>query len=115
MLSDDLMLLDVVKETKYWTIKDCNASIQALGSIRKMLEKIMNIWPRNKGQKWKIAKLYEQLHIIDDIIQNGPPIGSHNGHLEHYPINFVKRPSERTQKRKKEMDSQIAEKTMRPT
>ena len=68
-----------------------------------------SIWPRTKGQEWNIAKFHEQLHVIDDIIQNGPPAGSHSGRAEHNHIDFVKRPSERTQKRKKYLDSQIAD------
>ena len=93
-----------LKKRKYWSINNHNASIEALGSIRKMLEQIKSIWPRTKGQEWNIAKFLEQLHIIDDIIQNGPPAGSHSRHLENHHIKFVKRLSERTQKRKKEMD-----------
>ena len=38
---------------------------------------------KKKGQKWNLAKFHEQLHIIDDIIQNGAPVGSHSGHAEY--------------------------------
>ena len=42
-----------------------------------MLRELMCLWPRVRGQGWEKAKIHEQLHVPDDIKQNGAPQGSH--------------------------------------
>ena len=69
------MLLDVTKKKYYWRSDDDNAYEEALLSIREMLQRIISLWPREIGQKWNLAKVHEQLHTINDILQNGAPAG----------------------------------------
>ena len=73
-----------LKKQKYWKIDDVKASSDALEAIRCMLSRITAFWPREKGQGWDLPKFHEQLHIIDDIIQNGAPSGSHTGPMEKF-------------------------------
>ena len=108
MLSNDAILLDVVKKEKYWKRNDKRSYLKALDAIRKMLSQIVSLWPGTEGQGWDIPKFHEQLHIPDDILQNGAPSGSHSGPLEHNHIQLVKKPSKRTQRRRINLDYQIA-------
>ena len=96
MFSDDTMLLDVAKKY-YWRINDNDACEEALLLIREMLQRIISLWPREIGQKWNLAKVHEQLHMINDILQNGAPAGFFGGPPEHFLIYVVKNPSIRTQ------------------
>ena len=50
MLSNDAMLLDVVKKEKYWKRDDKKSYLKALDAIRKMLSQIVSLWPRTEGQ-----------------------------------------------------------------
>ena len=88
MLSNAVMLLDVVKKDKYWKRNDRQAFAEALGAIRLMLMKIKDLWPRTEGQGWNIPKFHEQLHVPDDILQNGSPAGTHSGPVEHNHIHL---------------------------
>ena len=96
-----------LKRKTYWHREDNEKYSEALGAIRRMLSKIKSIWPRTQGQGWDLPKFHEQLHVPDDILQNGAPAGTHSGPAEHNHIQFVKLPSNRTQKRRKDLDYQI--------
>ena len=85
--------------------------VEATNAICQMLSKIISQWPRSTGQGWNLAKFYEQLHVPDDIMQNGAPKGSHSGPVEHNHIEMVKRPSKRTQKRRSCLDMQLSQRT----
>ena len=50
MLSNAIMLLDVVKKDKYWKRNDSCAFAEALGAIRLILIKVKDLWPRTEGQ-----------------------------------------------------------------
>ena len=50
MLSNAVMLLDVVKTDKYWKRNDSHAFAEALGAIGLMLTKTKSLWPRTEGQ-----------------------------------------------------------------
>ena len=76
-----------------------------------MLMKIKDFWPRTEGQGWNIPKFHEQLHVPDDILQNGSPAGTHSGPVEHNHIHFVKHLSRWTQKKRETIDYQIASRT----
>ena len=76
-----------------------------------MLMKIKVLWPRTEGQGWNIPKFHEQLHVPDDIFQNGSQASTHSGPVEHNHIHFVKCLSRRTQKKRKTIDFQIASRT----
>ena len=80
---------------------------QATNAIRQMLSKLIALWPRESGQGWNLAKFHEQLHVLDDIYYNGSPQGSHSGPVEHNHIQMVKQPSQRTQKRRTNLDNQL--------
>ena len=73
-----------------------------------MLSRIIALWPRTEGQGWK-PKSHEQIHVPDDIPDNGSPQGSHSGPLEHNHIDLVKRPTNCTQKRRVSLDKQLGE------
>ena len=90
-----------LKKDKYWKRNDGHAFAETLGAIRLMLMKIKSLWPRTEGQGWNIPKFHEQLHVPDDILQNGSPAGTHSGPVEHNHIHFVKRLSRRTQRKGK--------------
>ena len=66
---------------------------------------------KNRSQGWNIPKFHEQLHVPDDILQNGSPAGTHSGPVEHNHIHFVKHLSKRKQKKRKTIDYQIASRT----
>ena len=97
-----------LKKDTYWDRKDYAQMHQATDAIRQMLSKIITLWPRDAGQGWNLAKFHEQLHVPDDIYCNGCPQGSHSGPVEHNHIQMVKRPSQRTQKRRTNLDEQLA-------
>ena len=97
-----------LKKDKYWKRKDKDSMVAAKYAIQQMLARIVDLWPRTTGQGWNLAKFHEQLHVPDDIFQNGAPSGSHSGPVEHGHIQMVKRPSQRTQKRRKTLDIQLA-------
>ena len=115
MFPNDLMLLDVVKKTKYWKINNKKASSNALRAIRKMLSRMKTFWPRETGQGWDLPKFLEQLHVIDDIIWNSALAGSFSGPLENNFIPFVKKPSKRTQKKKLNWIIKLQTETMKLT
>ena len=98
-----------LKKPSYWNRDDVGSQAQAKLAIREMLSSIITLWPRVEGQGWNIAKFHEQLHVPEDITENGPPKGSHSGPVEHNHIHTVKRPSKRTQKRRNCLDRQLAQ------
>ena len=63
-----------------------------------MLQSILNLWPRLKGQGWELAKFHEQLHVPDDIVRFGSPQGTHSGPTEHNHIQHAKQPAKNTQR-----------------
>ena len=98
-----------LKKETYWVRNDYASMNQAKQAIQQMLSRIITLWPRQTGQGWNLAKFHEQLHVPDDIYNNGSPRGSHSGPLEHNHIQMVKRPSQRTQKRRSNLDHQLAQ------
>ena len=103
----------MANKEKYWKRDDKRSFLKALDAIRKMLNQIKSLWPRTEGQGWDIPKFHEQLHIPDNILQNGAPSGSHSGPLKHNHIQLVKRPSKKTQKRRKFLIFKLQIGTMR--
>ena len=97
-----------LKKDKYWVRNDYECMQNATNAIRAMLSRIVDLWPRQEGQGWELAKFHEQLHVPDDIYQNGAPLGTHSGPVEHNHIRMVKRPCHQTQKRRTELDKQLA-------
>ena len=75
-----------LKKKKYWKRNNNIAPEEALLSIREMLRKIISLWPREVGQKWNLAKVHEQLHLIDEILHNGAPVGFNSGPTERNHI-----------------------------
>ena len=97
-----------LKQDSFWNRKDKSEMNRATDAIRQMLSRVISLWPRETGQGWNLAKFHEQIHIPDDIYYNGSPRGSHSGPVEHNHIQMVKRPSQRTQKRRTTLDNQLA-------
>ena len=98
-----------LKKDTFWKVGDNTTQLQATTAIRKMLARIIALWPRSEGQGWKLPKFHEQIHVPDDIADNGSPHGSHSGPLEHNHIDLVKKPTNRTQKRRVSLDKQLGE------
>ena len=98
-----------LKRDTYWPIENRNAKEAARTSIRVMLQNLIQLWPRVKGQGWEKAKIHEQLHVPDDIHRNGAPQGSHTGPTEHNHIRLVKRPAKGTQQRAEVFDRQLGQ------
>ena len=96
-----------LKKDTYWRMRDAKTREQAKDAIRTMLCLIKNLWPRNKGQEWALPKFHEQLHVPDDIARNGSPQGTNSGPTEHNHIEFVKNPSQQTQKIRAKLDEQL--------
>ena len=96
-----------LKKKNYWKRDDRDTPLKAHEAIRKMHSRIKSLWPRTEGQNWNTAKFHEQQHGVNDMQNNGAPSGSNSGPPEHFFIDVVKKPSERTQKRRKVLDPQI--------
>jgi hypothetical protein len=98
-----------LKRDTYWKRGDKNAKERARTAIRVMLQELIRLWPRSRGQGWELAKIHEQLHVPDDIERNGAPQGSHTGPTEHNHIRLVKRPAKGTQQRAEVLDQQLGQ------
>jgi hypothetical protein len=97
------------RDTYYWKRADKIANERARTAIRIMLQELMRLWPRLRGQGWELAKIHEQLHVPDDIKRNGAPQGSHTGPTKHNHIRLVKRPAKGTQQRAEVLDEQLGQ------
>ena len=97
-----------LKRTTFWKRGDKTARDEAQQAIRILLMQLTDLWPRNNGQGWVLAKFHEQLHVTDDIERNGNPHNSDSGPTERHHIDRIKKPATRTQRRKGVLDWQIA-------
>ena len=73
------------------------------------MKRIINLWPRSKGQQWNLPKFHEQIHVPDDIERHGSPKGTHSGPTEQNHISHVKKPASNTQGRRDVINKQIAD------
>jgi len=69
-----------------------------LGRIRKMVQKIITRLPRQTGNRWKIQKLHELLHLPSDIHKFGKPRQFDTAQWEHNLIEKAKKPARTAQK-----------------
>jgi hypothetical protein len=97
-----------LKKPTFWKRGDIDTKTNYVRSIRLMLTRLKNLWPREKGQGWFKAKYHEQLHVPDDIERNGAPSNTHTGPTEHNHLFFVKNPAKRSQRRQMNLDEQVA-------
>ena len=65
------------------------------------------MFPRLAGEAWKIPKFHEQLHIAFYIWLYGSHLNIHTGPQEHNHILNAKKPSQHTQKRKRNFENQL--------
>ena len=72
-----------------------------------MLQRLVELWPREKGNGWQLAKIHEQLHVPDDIHRNGSPHTTHTGPTENHHIQHVKRYRRQTNRRRDTFDWQV--------
>ena len=79
-----------LKKPTFWSRTITNEKFNAKRAISIMLQSILNLWPRQSGQGWELAKFHEQLHVPEDIVRFGSPIGTHSGPREHNHIQHVK-------------------------
>jgi len=66
------------------------------------------LFPRLNGNQWNVPKFHKQLHVAYNIHEWGAHSNIHTGPIENNHIHHSKKPSKFTQKRKKMMDWQIA-------
>jgi hypothetical protein len=78
---------------------DEDAESQIHKSIRSMFEMIVTRLPRKKGNKWRIQKLHELLHIARDMKYFGSPKNMDTGIWESQLIVKAKIPAESAKKR----------------
>ena len=96
-----------LKKDEFWEINDIDALQCAKTSIFKTINQLKHLFPRSTGNQWKIPKLHEQMHIAHNIYLFGNHQNIHTGPQEHNHIAISKKPSQHTQKRKKNFDSQL--------
>jgi hypothetical protein len=97
-----------LKKEEFWHSKDIEALQSAKNAIWVLINRLKMLFPRTKGECWKIPKIHEQLHTAIYILLFGAHRNLHTGSAEHNHIENTKRPSDRTQKRKNVFDLQIA-------
>ena len=98
-----------LKKTHYWKRNDENKKVTAKLSIRLMMQKLISLWPRAKGNGWENLKMHEQLHVPDDIKRNGAPSNYHTGPTENHHIHNLKNLAKTTQGRGLVLDWQIGQ------
>ena len=96
-----------LKKKEYWKIHESHKRESAKLSISTMLQQLIKLWPRDKGNGWFKPKVHEQLHVPRDIERNGSPRESYGGPLEHNHLT-VKDLSKRTQRNRETLDKQVA-------
>ena len=99
-----------LKKKTFWKQGDIEQQQKAKWAIRKMLQELIKLWPRDQGHGWFKPKVHEQLHIPGDIARNGSPRNSYSGTVEHNHVIF-KNASKRMQCKRIELDKQISEQT----
>jgi hypothetical protein len=73
-----------------------------------MLGDLQQLFPRSSGKGWEKPKTHEQLHVPDDIDRNGAVQNCHTGPTEHSHLFHVKHLARATQRRRDNLDQQIA-------
>ena len=97
-----------LRKKTFWKRGDKVEKENAREAIQIMLRRIVKQWPRMRGNGWEKPKLHEQLHIPDDIERYGAPANTNTKRTENHHIVGVKKPYERTSKRREVMDYEIA-------
>ena len=96
-----------LKKEEFWDIFDTESMQNAKLAIFKMINCLKHLFPRSSGNEWKIPKIHEQMHVAYYIWLYGSHLNIHTGPQEHNHIANSKKPSQRTQKRKKLFDWQL--------
>lgn len=96
-----------LKKDELWDVHDSESLQSAKLSIFKTINQIKHLFPRSKGNSWKIPKMHEQLHVAYYIWLFGCHKNIHTGPQEHNHIAITKKPSQRMQKRRKDFDWQL--------
>ena len=96
-----------LKKPTFWSRTVLHRKYNAKQAIIVMLQSILNLWPRLKGQGWELAKFHQQLHVPDNIVRFGSPQGTHSGPTEHNHICHVKQLAKTTQQRCLSSDEQL--------
>jgi hypothetical protein len=98
-----------LKKEEYWVFDDSEVRMkEAQTAIGIMLDNLQSLWPRGKGQGWFTSKIHECNHYPFNIWLFGAVINFHSGPQENSHLFFVKDLFDRTQRRKKELNEQIA-------
>ena len=90
-----------LKLDKFWKRDDEVTFVNVQKAIEKLLQSIVKFLPRTSGQKWKLSKIHEQLHVPENIKYYGAHQNVHTGPQEHNHIENTKKPSRLVQRRKK--------------
>jgi hypothetical protein len=89
-----------LKQEKFWLINDPDGCDNASFAIRKMMEQLQALWPREDGLGWDITKFHEQFHVPEDLERHGCHKNVHTAPQEHNHVT-IKRAAQKTQKNKK--------------
>jgi hypothetical protein len=100
-----------LKQEKFWMVNDTTARDNASFAIRKMMEQLQSLWPRDDGEGWDLTKVHEQYHVPEDLERHGCHKNVHSAPQEHNHI-MIKRAAQKTQKNKKTLDLQTGERLM---
>lgn len=87
---------------------DDEACETASVAIKTMIQQLQTMWPRKKGNGWKITKVHETFHVPLDIHRNGAPCNYHTGPQEHNHIP-IKNAAKKTQMNRHKIDLQTGE------
>ena len=97
-----------LKLDSFWKIDDDSTFHNLELAIENLLQDIITLMPRTKGNQWAICKIHEQLHVAENIRYYGAHNNVHTGPQEHNHIHNTKKTSKQVQRKKLELDWQLA-------
>ena len=97
-----------LKLNRYWERDDNQTFYNVEVAIEKLLNQIITLMPRTEGNEWAINKIHEQLDVAENIKYYGAHSNVHTGPQEHNHIKITKLPSKQVQRKKVDLDWQLA-------
>ena len=97
-----------LRKGEFWNANDPTGPPRAKDAIKKCLNCLINEFPRTHGQGWNVPKVHEQLHVPDDTKQNGPPLVTFSGVVEHQHVT-TKKHAAQTRKTLQTLDKEVAQ------
>ena len=93
-----------LKLDKFWKLNDTTMLYNVQKAIETLLRQIIKFDPRTKGNAWKLSKIHEQMHVVENIVLYGAHRNVHTGLQEHNHIENTKKPSLQVQRKKTILD-----------